>query len=163
MNVRLQRWIPAAVAVLGAAFALGTLAMTQWVEGVGTGQGKGLRNTLRKYDPLQRIELITYDWRARRAADREIVVSPKLGLIALDDLSIAELQDGEILGVHVGPLWPRYVYGLVLRELRAQGAEGVAGVGLEIDAVQSANGAIGFGQGVDGECRLGVHGCLVSQ
>ena len=126
MNVRLQRWIPAAVAVLGAAFALGTLAMTQWVEGVGTGQGKGLRNTLRKYDPLQRIELITYDWRARRAADQEIVVAPRLGLIALDDLSIAELQDGEILGVPVGPLWPRYVYGLVLRELRAQGAEGVA-------------------------------------
>ena len=127
MTFRLHRWIPALVAATGAVVALGSLALTRWVDGAGSTEvAKGVRVALRKYDPLQRVELITYDWRTRRAADQEIAVSPKLGFVMLDDLSIAELQEGGILGVSMGPLWPRYVYGLVLRELRAQGAEGVA-------------------------------------
>lgn len=119
--------MPFLVAGAGASIAIITVALTRWVDGSAvTAPVKGLRSALRRYDPLQRVELITYDWRARRAADQDIVVSPKLGFVAMDDVSISELQDGAALGVPVGPLWPRYVYGLVLRELRAQGAEGVA-------------------------------------
>ncbi|MBX3732498.1 MAG: adenylate/guanylate cyclase domain-containing protein [Verrucomicrobiae bacterium] len=128
MSPRRQRQIPLWVALVGACVAVGTVALTRWADRQhpGTGGPGGLRPVFRKFDPLQRIELITYDWRARVAADRSAEVSPRLGLVALDDLSIAELQKGDTLGVPVGPLWPRYVYGLVLRELRDQGAEAVA-------------------------------------
>lgn len=128
VNPRIQRWIPLGVACVGALLALGSLATSRTLDGtddsdIGSGPS---RSGLRKYDPLQRIELFTYDWRARHAADRDTNISPRLGLVTLDDTSIAQLQRGDILSVPVGPLWPRYVYGLALRELRAQGAEGVA-------------------------------------
>jgi len=113
---------------MGAAVAVGSLAVSRALDGTDTAQNSSepSRELLRKYDPLQRIELFTYDWRARQAADLDADISPRLGLVTLDDPSIARLQTGDVLGVPVGPLWPRYVYGLVLRELRAQGAEAVA-------------------------------------
>ena len=128
MNPRLNRWIPALVATAGAVVAVATLAMTRWVDasGAGADDSRGFPAGLRKYDPLQRLELITYDWRARRAADRQGAVAPNLGLVLLDDPTIVELRTGRTLGTPVGPLWPRFVYGLVLRELRDQGAQGVA-------------------------------------
>ncbi|MFO1459000.1 MAG: CHASE2 domain-containing protein [Verrucomicrobiota bacterium] len=128
MNPRLNRWIPAFVATAGAVIAVATLAMTRWVDasGAGANDARGFSAGLRKYDPLQRLELITYDWRARRAADRQGSVATNLGLVLLDDPTIVELQTGRTLGTPVGPLWPRFVYGLVLRELRDQGAQGVA-------------------------------------
>ncbi|MBN8248203.1 MAG: adenylate/guanylate cyclase domain-containing protein [Verrucomicrobia bacterium] len=128
MNPRIRRCIPMGVACIGALVALGSLAVSRTLDGTDDADSTSgsSRSWLRKYDPLQRIELFTYDWRARHAADRDASISPRLGLVTLDDTSIAQLQRGDILGVPVGPLWPRYVYGLALRELRSQGAEGVA-------------------------------------
>jgi len=82
--------------------------------------------SLRSHDPFQRLELVTYDWRARRAAEKSAEFSPQIGLVALDDRSIEALLYGDLLGQPVGPMWPRYVYGLVLEELHQQGAEVVA-------------------------------------
>lgn len=129
MNLRLHRWIPALVATVGAAVAVATLAMTRWVDGAENDEGGGgekTQATLRKYDPLLRVELITYDWRARRAADLTNNVTTNLAFVAIDDRSIAEFQDGTVLGIPIGLLWPRYIYALTLRELRAQGVAGVA-------------------------------------
>ena len=74
---------------------------------------------------LQRLELMTYDWRMRQAAGRNRTNATNLGFVALSDDSVDAMLNGS-LGFRFGLYWPRQVYGLMLRELTAQGARAVA-------------------------------------
>jgi class 3 adenylate cyclase/CHASE2 domain-containing sensor protein len=71
---------------------------------------------------LHRLEWITYDWRVREAARHSPSVATNLGFVAMNDESIEALLSGS-LPYHVGLLWPRHVYGRLVDELSAQGAD----------------------------------------
>ncbi len=80
---------------------------------------------LSQFDFFDRLERMTYDWRARTAVKFPQPVALNLGFVAISDDSIAAVNDGT-LNFHFGLYWPRQIYGRVLRELSAQGAEVVA-------------------------------------
>ncbi len=80
---------------------------------------------LSQFDFFDRLERMTYDWRARTAVRFPQPVATNLGFVAISDDSIAALNDGS-LGFRFGLYWPRQIYGRVLRELTAQGAQVVA-------------------------------------
>ena len=73
-------------------------------------------------DYFERQEQITYDWRVRTALRFPQPVATNLGFVFMDEDSIAALNNGS-LGYRYGLLWPRHIYGRVLRELSAQGAK----------------------------------------
>src|SRR5258705_2769358 len=73
---------------------------------------------------LRRLEWLTFDWRVRQAAERPQTTATNLGFVFISDDSIEALQNGT-LEYRVGLYWPRYVYGRLVRELEAQGAEAV--------------------------------------
>jgi class 3 adenylate cyclase len=81
--------------------------------------------SIAKLDLFQRLELMTYDWRARQALRHSSADIPRLGFVAISDESIAALSN-ESLTFRYGLYWPRHIYGRVLRELSAQGAQAVA-------------------------------------
>ncbi len=127
MHQRFRQLLPLAIAVVGMLISL-LLAgvsrhLSEWTPGEDAPE---ILQSLRRHDPFERLELVTYDWRARRAAVDNAQFSPGLGLVALDDASIDSLLYGDLIGRKVGPMWPRFVYGLLLNELRQQGAEAVA-------------------------------------
>ncbi|MEW6156067.1 MAG: CHASE2 domain-containing protein [Verrucomicrobiota bacterium] len=79
-----------------------------------------------KADFFQRLKWMTYDWRVRAASlfSQQVasdVGMPGLGFVAISDRSIDALLSGE-LGVQYGLLWPKDVYGKLIRELKTQGA-----------------------------------------
>ncbi len=127
MRPRIRKLLPWIVALGGMTIAVLLFALSraldQWQPDP---RSSPALQSLRNHDPIQRLELVTYDWRARRAADNSTEFSPYLGLVAIDDHSVDALLYGDLIGIRVGPMWPRYVYGLVLQELMQQGAEGVA-------------------------------------
>ncbi|MSU34188.1 MAG: adenylate/guanylate cyclase domain-containing protein [Pedosphaera sp.] len=85
--------------------------------------GGGLADLLQRLDLAGALERVTYDFRMKLAAGMSPHVAPELGLVYSDDESIRDLEQGETLaGEYYGLFWPRYVFGRVLRELRAQGA-----------------------------------------
>ena len=71
---------------------------------------------------LQRLEWMTYDWRVQLAANPSAPADPRLGLLYLDDDSLALMNERR---GHRWP-WPRSVYAEALQELQKQGAAGVA-------------------------------------
>ncbi|MCP5518124.1 MAG: adenylate/guanylate cyclase domain-containing protein [Verrucomicrobiales bacterium] len=73
-------------------------------------------------DVLQRLELLTYDWRARAAFAAKGPAATNLAAIFIDDEGLRLIN--ETLEYH-WPL-PRQLFGRVLRELSAQGAARVA-------------------------------------
>lgn len=75
---------------------------------------------------FSRLENMTYDWRARMALRFPGQVATNFGFVAIGDQSITALNSGTIPGIRYGLYWPRLVYGRVLRELSAQGAQAVA-------------------------------------
>jgi class 3 adenylate cyclase len=80
---------------------------------------------LSQFDFFDRLERMTYDWRARIAVNFPQAVATNLGFVAISDNSITALNDGS-LGFRFGLYWPRQVYGGVLHELSVQGAQVVA-------------------------------------
>ena len=127
MRLRTRQLLPWLVALTSAGTALLILAASRSLDRWHPGpQSSPVLNSLRSHDPLQRLELVTYDWRARRAAEDSKDFSSRLGLVAIDDHSIDSLLYDDLVGQPVGPMWPRYVYGLALEELHRQGAEAVA-------------------------------------
>ncbi len=79
-----------------------------------------------RFDPLQLIELNLYDWRAS-LAKRRLAESPTdLALVAIQDSSVERLRRGYPLGESFGLLFPRMLYGRVLRALAAEGTRAVA-------------------------------------
>ena len=91
---------------------------------------------LQRFDLFRRLEWISYDWRMREAVRREPApVSEKLGFVYINDETIALLGDGQLgTNLHVGLYWPRHVYGLLVRELKNQGARAI---GLDVMFDQS--------------------------
>jgi class 3 adenylate cyclase/CHASE2 domain-containing sensor protein len=83
----------------------------------------GLR--LLRLDFFERLERMTYDLRAKTALHFSAPVATNLAFVAIDDSSIAAVQNGA-LGFHFGLSWPRQVYGRLVEELSAQGAKAVA-------------------------------------
>lgn len=80
-----------------------------------------------RVSPLERLELMTYDWRVRLALGRGAPAATNLGFVDINDDSIAALLDGRLgANYRFGLYWPRHLYGRVLRELRTQGARAVA-------------------------------------
>jgi adenylate cyclase len=72
-------------------------------------------------DLPDRLELTTYDWRMRLAAD-PAAVNKDIVLVEINDLSIRELQDG----YRMRWPWPRVTFGLVIDFLHRGGARVVA-------------------------------------
>ena len=72
-------------------------------------------------DLLDRYELNTYDWRMRLAAD-PATLNKDIVLVAVNDLSIRQLQDG----YRMRWPWPRVAFGLAIDFLRRGGAKVVA-------------------------------------
>lgn len=83
------------------------------------------RTHKRSSDILNRLELLSYDWRVRFAHRLIPAVEDKLGFVFISDESIDTVADGS-LGYRYGLYWPRAVYGYMLRELTAEGAKAVA-------------------------------------
>jgi len=80
---------------------------------------------LTSFDVFDRLERMSYDWRVRQASSHPPTVATNLGFVAIGDESIVALNNGS-LGFRYGLYWPRQIYGRVLRELSAQGAQVVA-------------------------------------
>ena len=78
-----------------------------------------------RLDFFERLERMTYDWRARTALHFPSQVSTNLGFASIDEDTIHAVKSGE-LGYHFGLYWPRQVYGRLVNELSAQGAEAIA-------------------------------------
>ena len=72
-------------------------------------------------DFFERLENMTYDWRARVALNHSPLISTNLGFVSIGDNTIADLANG-IAGPPYGLYWPRHVYGRVAAELAAEGA-----------------------------------------
>jgi len=77
------------------------------------------------FDFFDRLERMTYDPRVRAALRFPPPVAANLGFVFISDDSITALNNGS-LGFRYGLYWPRHVYGRLVRELSAQGAEAVA-------------------------------------
>lgn len=71
---------------------------------------------------VKRLEWITYDWRMRIAANVRTPVATNLAAVFIDDEGLRNINE------QTGFYWPlpRQLFGRVLRELRMQGARGVA-------------------------------------
>lgn len=78
-----------------------------------------------RLDFFERLERMTYDWRARAALHFPTQVAPNLGFARIDDDTIDAVKSGEV-GFRFGLYWPRQVYGRLVHELTAQGAEAIA-------------------------------------
>ena len=79
-----------------------------------------------KYDLFHSLELTLFDWRVRQAARTAPPLAPQLGLIVAQDTTVENLALGYPLGEDMGLLFPRKVYGRVVRELTAQGSKAIA-------------------------------------
>jgi len=74
---------------------------------------------------FERLERITYDLRVRTSRHFPHPAASNLGFIFISDESISAINNGS-LGFRYGLYWPRQIYGLLTRELSAQGAQAVA-------------------------------------
>jgi class 3 adenylate cyclase len=73
----------------------------------------------------QRLEWMTFDWRARQALHQESPYAPNLGFVFINDETIDRVLSGGF-GYSAGLYWPRHVYGRIVQELASQGAGAVA-------------------------------------
>ena len=82
---------------------------------------------LRLFEPdfVERLEGMTYDLRMRFAQRYPVPCATNLAFVAMDDSSIRAIRHG-LLGKPYGLYWPRHVYGRVVEELSAEGAQVIA-------------------------------------
>jgi class 3 adenylate cyclase/CHASE2 domain-containing sensor protein len=73
----------------------------------------------------ERLERMTYDIRVREAQKYPAPAATNLAFVSLEESSIAAVQTNAF-GYRFGLYWPRQVYGRVVEELAAQGANAVA-------------------------------------
>ena len=73
---------------------------------------------------------MSFDMRAREALEFHPVVATNFGFVFINEASLKAVWKGSLsgtaLGYRFGLLWPRQVYGRLVRELAAQGTEAVA-------------------------------------
>jgi class 3 adenylate cyclase/CHASE2 domain-containing sensor protein len=80
-----------------------------------------------KFDLLQRIEWITYDWRMRQASRMSATAGTNFGFVAIGNETIDVFSRGELhRDLKFGLYWPRHIYGRLVSELSAQGAKAIA-------------------------------------
>ena len=83
-----------------------------------------------RLDLLERLERMTYDWRARVALHFPAPAATNLAFVSMEETSIAAVKSGKVkdekLGYRFGLYWPRQVYGRLVEELTAEGAKAVA-------------------------------------
>lgn len=79
-----------------------------------------------RHDFVERLELMTYDWRARWAERFSPIASTNLAFVGIGDESIKYVKKGLVDDKHYGLYWPRHLYGRVVSELESQGARAVA-------------------------------------
>ena len=80
---------------------------------------------LLRLDFFERLEWMTYDLRARMALHFPAPAATNLAFVAIDESSIAAVQNGSV-GFHFGLYWPREVYGRLVDELSQEGAQAAA-------------------------------------
>ena len=87
---------------------------------------------IRRFDFLQRIEWITYDWRMRLAAQPNFSglnsrsSATNFGFVFISDETIDVFSRGEFgTNWQFGLYWPRHIYGRLVQELSAQGAKAI--------------------------------------
>jgi len=73
------------------------------------------------FDLFKRLEWITYDWRAKVAANANPLFSTNIAGVFIDDEALQQLSDGS-LGYNFSWPWPRFIHGQLVRELAQQGA-----------------------------------------
>ena len=84
----------------------------------------GLR--LLRLDFFERLERMTYDIRVRTALHFPAPVATNLAFVSMEESSIAAVKKSDELGFHFGLYWPRQIYGRLVEELSAEGAQSVA-------------------------------------
>jgi class 3 adenylate cyclase/CHASE2 domain-containing sensor protein len=77
-------------------------------------------------DFFERLERMTYDIRARTALHFPAPVATNLAFVSMEESSIAAVKKSDELGFHFGLYWPRQIYGRLVEELSAEGAQSVA-------------------------------------
>jgi class 3 adenylate cyclase/CHASE2 domain-containing sensor protein len=80
---------------------------------------------LLRLDFFERLERMTYDLRARTALNFPAPAATNLAFVSMEESSIKAVQKGA-LGYKFGLYWPRQIYGRLVEELSAQGAQAVA-------------------------------------
>ena len=80
---------------------------------------------LLRFDFFERLERMTYDLRVRAAQKFPARAATNLAFVSMEESSVAAVKNGR-LGYRYGLYWPRQVYGRLVEELAAQGAEAVA-------------------------------------
>lgn len=75
---------------------------------------------------FERLERMTYDWRARQGVKYSPLIATNLGFVSISDQTIAAVREGLVNDTPYGLKWPRHIYGRVARELANQGAKAVA-------------------------------------
>lgn len=75
---------------------------------------------------IERLEYITYDWRVRGAARTDQPLATNLAGVFIDDIALRHLNDPKVMNFAYRWPWPRFIYGILVREMAAQGAEGIA-------------------------------------
>jgi class 3 adenylate cyclase len=76
------------------------------------------------FDFAERVERMTYDWRVRQAAKFPSTVATNLGYVDISDTSIQLIKRG-LLRRPYALYWPRHIYGRMVNELKAEGAEAI--------------------------------------
>jgi len=78
-----------------------------------------------EFDFFERVEAITYDWRARNVLRFQTPVSDELGFVYFDEQTIKEVKNNTF-GFRFGLYWPRQVYARLVDELSVQGSKAAA-------------------------------------
>ena len=86
---------------------------------------QSLTNRKESFDFFRRLEWMTFDWRVREAIHSPSAYAPNLGFVFINDETIDRVLHGQFGYAH-GLYWPRHVYGRIVEELAAQGAEAIA-------------------------------------
>lgn len=73
-------------------------------------------------DFFERLERMSYDLRVRAAQQFPVPVATNFAFVSMEESSVRAVKSGH-LGYSFGLLWPRQVYGRMVDELAAQGAE----------------------------------------
>ena len=81
---------------------------------------------IRRPELVERLERMTYDWRAREGLKHLPTVATNLGFVSITDESIDVIRRGLVRNTHYGLKWPRHIYGRAAWELANQGAKAVA-------------------------------------
>jgi class 3 adenylate cyclase len=75
---------------------------------------------------LERLESVSYDLRVRVVPAGSGSCSTNLGFVYVDDATIAAVKQGLLGPPGYGLHWPRHVYGRLVEELAAEGAQTIA-------------------------------------